>query len=484
MSDTPSDPAPRRVGGIGRLAYFLTLLGTWCLSYLMFYVLSLAHNYLAVAIVLLLANTGIFIAASISRARDMGTSPWLVLVLFVPVIGLLYLSAFLFVPRGGGSGESPSASNASLREASSSPASLDTLRAIEPIERETIRRVTWRLMPLLMAGYFCAYLDRSNVGMAATTMVQYLGFTNAVFGFGAGLFFLGYYLGEMPSNLILNRVGARRWIARILFTWGIVAALTGFVWNEGSFYGIRFLLGLAEAGFYPGVLLYMTWWFPSYYRTRMMGVFQSASVISLFLGPPIGGLLLHMQGVLGLQGWQWLYIIEGLPPIIMCFVTWKLLTDRPHDAVWLAGTADLAAGPAGLRAGAARGGPQILARPGARQPEDLAADARLCRSERVVLRAGVLPAADRHGPRGIYGLDRAGERAALFVRLRGDDLLGLPFRRSRRADLARRRRRPGRRRRAGGLRPDRRRPSGRHDDRAVCRDDGSAIPGADVLVAA
>jgi MFS transporter, ACS family, tartrate transporter len=187
-----------------------------------------------------------------------------------------------------------------------------------------------------MLGYFCAYLDRSNVGMAATTMVKDLGFTNAVFGFGAGLFFFGYFLAEIPSNLILNKMGARRWIARILFTWGIVAALTGFVWSEWSFYGIRFVLGLAEAGFYPGVLLYMTWWFPSYYRTRMMGIFQSASVISLFLGPPIGGLLLHMQGVLGLQGWQWLYIIEGLPPIIMCFVTYKLLTDRPKDAAWLA----------------------------------------------------------------------------------------------------------------------------------------------------
>ena len=111
-------------------------------------------------------------------------------------------------------------------------ASSGTLHEIEPIERETIRRVTWRLMPLLMLGYFCAYLDRSNVGMAATTMVQYLGFTNAVFGFGAGLFFLGYFLGEIPSNLILNRVGARRWIARILITWGIIAALTGFVWND------------------------------------------------------------------------------------------------------------------------------------------------------------------------------------------------------------------------------------------------------------
>jgi ACS family tartrate transporter-like MFS transporter len=214
-------------------------------------------------------------------------------------------------------------------------ASASTLHSIEPIERATIKRVTWRLMPLLMLGYFCAYLDRSNVGMAATTMVKYLGFTNAVFGFGAGLFFLGYFLAEIPSNLILNKVGARRWIARILFSWGVVAALTGFVWDEWSFYANRILLGLAEAGFYPGVLLYLTWWFPSYYRTRMMGVFQSASVISLFVGPPIGGLLLLLQGWLGLEGWQWLFIIEGLPPIIMCFVIWKWLTDRPKDAAWL-----------------------------------------------------------------------------------------------------------------------------------------------------
>ena len=112
-------------------------------------------------------------------------------------------------------------------------------------------------------------------------------------------------------------MGARRWIARILLTWGIIAALTGFVWSEWSFYGIRFLLGLAEAGFYPGVLLYLTWWFPSYYRTRMMGIFQSASVISLFIGPPVGGLLLLMQGMLGLQGWQWLFLIEGIGTILI-----------------------------------------------------------------------------------------------------------------------------------------------------------------------
>ena len=213
--------------------------------------------------------------------------------------------------------------------------SATTLHGIEPIERETIKRVTWRLMPLLLLGYFCAYLDRSNVGMAATTMVKDLGFSNAVFGFGAGLFFFGYFLAEIPSNLIMNKIGARRWIARILITWGIIASLTGFVWSESSFYWNRIFLGLAEAGFYPGVVLYLTWWFPSYYRTRMMGIFQSASVVSLFIGPPIGGLLLYMDGIAGLHGWQWLYLIEGLPPVVMCVVTYFLLTDRPKNAMWL-----------------------------------------------------------------------------------------------------------------------------------------------------
>ena len=123
---------------------------------------------------------------------------------------------------------------------------------VDPLERETIRRVAWRLVPVLMLGYFCAYLDRSNVGMAAPTMVKDLGFSNAVFGFGAGLFFFGYCLAEIPSNLILNKFGARRWIARILITWGIVSGLTAFVWNDWSFYIVRFLLGLGEAGFYPG----------------------------------------------------------------------------------------------------------------------------------------------------------------------------------------------------------------------------------------
>ncbi|MGA8198192.1 MAG: MFS transporter [Acetobacteraceae bacterium] len=206
---------------------------------------------------------------------------------------------------------------------------------VDPLERETIRRIAWRLMPLLMLGYFCAYLDRVNVGFAGLTMNKALGFSAAVFGFGSGVFFVGYFLFEIPSNLILDKVGARRWIARILLTWGIISGLTAFVWNDWSFYTVRFLLGAAEAGFYPGIVLYLTWWFPSYYRSRMMGIFQSASVISLIIGPIVSSQLLVLDGWLGFAGWQWLFIIEALPPIIMSVVVIIWLTDRPSGALWL-----------------------------------------------------------------------------------------------------------------------------------------------------
>jgi ACS family tartrate transporter-like MFS transporter len=210
-----------------------------------------------------------------------------------------------------------------------------TVRGIDPLERETIRRVAWRLIPLLMLGYFCAYLDRVNVGFAGLTMIKSLGFSSAVFGFGAGLFFVGYFLAEIPSNLILNKVGARRWIARILITWGLISGLTAFVWSDWSFYTVRILLGLAEAGFYPGVVLFLIWWFPAYYRTRMMALFQSASTISNIIGPPVSAHLMNLDGVLGLLGWQWLFLIEAVPPIIMGVLTWYLLTDRPAQATWL-----------------------------------------------------------------------------------------------------------------------------------------------------
>ena len=203
------------------------------------------------------------------------------------------------------------------------------------LERETVRRVARRLIPLLMLAYFCSYLDRSNISMAALTMNKQLGFSPATFGFGAGLFSIGYILTEIPSTLILNSVGARRWIARIMMTWGLVSGLTAFVWDGQSFYGARFLLGLAEGGFYPGVVIYLTWWFPGRYRARMMALFQSASVISLVIGLPIGGLLLQLDGRQGLHGWQWLLLLEALPSLVMAVVIWVMLTDRPADAAWL-----------------------------------------------------------------------------------------------------------------------------------------------------
>jgi ACS family tartrate transporter-like MFS transporter len=206
---------------------------------------------------------------------------------------------------------------------------------VEPLERETISRVAWRLLPLLIVGYFCNYLDRVNVGFAALTMNKAIGLSSAAFGFGAGMFFIGYLVFELPSNLIMAKVGARRWIARILFTWGIASGLTAFVWNEWSFTGVRFLLGLAEAGFYPGIVLYLTWWFPSYYRARMVAFFMMAQPLSLIIGPVVSAWLLTLDGLFGFQSWQVLFVVEALPPIIMSFVFWFYLTDRPKDAAWL-----------------------------------------------------------------------------------------------------------------------------------------------------
>jgi MFS transporter, ACS family, tartrate transporter len=209
------------------------------------------------------------------------------------------------------------------------------LQATETLERDTMRQVTWRLLPILMMGYFCASLDRANIGMAATTMSPALHFSNAQFGFGAGIFFFGYLLAEIPSNLILDRVGARLWLARILVTWGLISGLTAFVWNDWSFYSVRFILGLAEAGFFPGVLIYLTWWFPARYRSRMVAWFMSAGVISQILGPPIGGLLMRLDGLFGVAGWQWLFIVEALPSVLTGFLVLWLLTDRPKSAAWL-----------------------------------------------------------------------------------------------------------------------------------------------------
>ena len=208
--------------------------------------------------------------------------------------------------------------------------------AASEVERTTMRRVARRLMPLLIGCYFVAYLDRVNVGFGSLSMNRDLHLSASQFGFGAGLFFVSYFLFELPSNLILEKVGARRWIARILITWGIISGLTAAVQGPKSFYGIRFLLGAAEAGFYPGVILYITWWFPSAYRARIFGLFQTAIPISVIFGSIISGELLSLDGMLGLSGWQWLFIIEAIPAVILGIVVALMMTDRPQQAQWLA----------------------------------------------------------------------------------------------------------------------------------------------------
>ncbi|HEY6258230.1 MAG TPA: MFS transporter [Xanthobacteraceae bacterium] len=197
-------------------------------------------------------------------------------------------------------------------------------------------KVAWRLLPLLMLCYFVAFLDRVNVSFAALTMNADLGFDSFVFGLGAGIFFLGYFIFEVPSNLALAKLGARAWIARIMFSWGLVSAAMAWVWNDTSFYAGRFLLGAAEAGFFPGVVLYLTYWFSAEHRAKMVGLFMAAVPISGFIGAPLSGWLLGLEGTLGLHGWQWLYILEGLPAMILAGVVWFGLTNRPSQAGWLA----------------------------------------------------------------------------------------------------------------------------------------------------
>lgn len=204
-------------------------------------------------------------------------------------------------------------------------------------EAATMRKVYGRLMPLLFAMMFFNYLDRINIGFAALDMNKALGFSPVVFGFAGSIFFVGYMLLEVPSNLLLHRVGARRWIARILLTWGLVAAATAFVFDDKSFYVLRFLLGVMEAGFLPGVAVYLTKWFPVRYRARAVGGYIIAGSFSAVLGGPISTMLMtYANGVLGLQGWQWMFILEGVPAMLLGLLTLRIMTERPADADWLA----------------------------------------------------------------------------------------------------------------------------------------------------
>ena len=198
-----------------------------------------------------------------------------------------------------------------------------------------IRKAALRLIPFLCASYAVNFLDRVNVGFAALAMNEDLGFTPEIFGFGAGIFFVGYILFEVPSNLALARFGARIWIARIMISWGAVATGMAAVSGETSFYLLRFLLGVAEAGFFPGIVLYLTYWFPRETRARIVSVFMAAIPVAAAIGGPVSGALLSLDGVAGLAGWQWLFIVEGLPALLLGALALKLLPDRPRDAAWL-----------------------------------------------------------------------------------------------------------------------------------------------------
>jgi ACS family tartrate transporter-like MFS transporter len=204
------------------------------------------------------------------------------------------------------------------------------------MERVVIAKVTRRLVPFLILCYFLAYLDRVNLGFAALTMNDDLGFSPTVFGWGAGIFFFGYFLFEVPSNLLLDRFGARRWIARIMISWGLISTAMILVRGEQGFYAIRFLLGVAEAGFFPGIIYFLTTWFPNAYRARVVGLFMIAVPLSSLIGAPLSGEILDaMDDVAGLAGWQWLFILEGLPSVAVGIAVLLWLTDRPDQAQWL-----------------------------------------------------------------------------------------------------------------------------------------------------
>jgi MFS family permease len=203
------------------------------------------------------------------------------------------------------------------------------------LEADTMRKVTWRIIPFLTVCYLLALIDRGNIGMAALQMNDDLGITKKVFGFAGSLFFIAYFLFEVPSNLAMQKFGARKWIARIMITWGLVSAGMAFVQGQNSLFAMRFLLGAAEAGFFPGVVLYMTYWFPAAYRARMVAIFMVAVPMGSFIGSPLSGLLLQADGLLGMRGWHWLFILEGLPTVLLGFACLFFLTDRPEQAKWL-----------------------------------------------------------------------------------------------------------------------------------------------------
>ena len=211
---------------------------------------------------------------------------------------------------------------------------IDSVRA-KTLEKSVMKKIMLGLIPFLAVLYMLNLLDRGNVSIAALTMQKDLNFKDTVYGFGAGIFFVGYFLFEVPSNLIMERVGAKRWITRIMISWGVISACMMFVKTPTSFYALRFLLGLAEAGFYPGIILYITYWVPSPIRAQVIGRFLALTTVLGLLGGPLGGALLKLDNFHGLRGWQWLFLLEGVPSILLGFVTLKFLPDSPEKTSWL-----------------------------------------------------------------------------------------------------------------------------------------------------
>lgn len=198
------------------------------------------------------------------------------------------------------------------------------------------RKVAWRMIPLLLMCYVVAYLDRVNVGFAKLQMLDQLGFSETVYGLGAGVFFIGYFIFEIPSNIILHRIGARVWIGRIMISWGLISAAMMFVTTPTSFYVMRFLLGVAEAGFFPGIILYLTYWYPAERRARITAMFMTGIAIAGVIGGPISGIIMkYTDGAYGWQGWQWMFLLEGLPSVILGLVVIMMLDDRISAAKWL-----------------------------------------------------------------------------------------------------------------------------------------------------
>lgn len=203
------------------------------------------------------------------------------------------------------------------------------------IEHITLRKITWRIVPFVMFAYFIAFFDRINIGFAALTMNQDLGFSSSVFGLGAGLFFVGYFITDVPSNVILQKVGPRIWLARIMISWGVIAACMMFVKSASGFYLVRFLLGVAEAGFFSGIILYLSTWFPIKRRAQVIAFFMAAAPISAMLGSPLAATILSMHGALGLKGWQLMFLLDAIAAVILGIFTFFYLNDRPEKNSWL-----------------------------------------------------------------------------------------------------------------------------------------------------